>query len=140
METFLSTFLVPYFAVYFIAAFVWRSYRVWKHTGINPYALGRSDSAYDYIGVLFRVTLGALLLVVLIYVFGQGVYAYLTPITWLQHPLLVLVGVGLLVLSCIWTLIAQQQMGSAWRIGIDTTHATPLVQHGVFRWSRNPIF
>jgi protein-S-isoprenylcysteine O-methyltransferase Ste14 len=31
-------------------------------------------------------------------------------------------------------------MGESWRIGIDTEHQTPLVQKGVFRISRNPIF
>ena len=31
-------------------------------------------------------------------------------------------------------------MGTAWRIGIDTSNATDLVQSGVFRFSRNPIF
>ncbi len=31
-------------------------------------------------------------------------------------------------------------MGNSWRIGIDTEHRTELVQRGVFRISRNPIF
>jgi protein-S-isoprenylcysteine O-methyltransferase Ste14 len=31
-------------------------------------------------------------------------------------------------------------MGLSWRIGIDTAHATELVQHGLFGVSRNPIF
>jgi len=31
-------------------------------------------------------------------------------------------------------------MGNSWRIGIDAGDKTQLVQHGVFRWSRNPIF
>jgi protein-S-isoprenylcysteine O-methyltransferase Ste14 len=31
-------------------------------------------------------------------------------------------------------------MGNAWRIGIDRTTATDLVQTGLFQYSRNPIF
>jgi protein-S-isoprenylcysteine O-methyltransferase Ste14 len=31
-------------------------------------------------------------------------------------------------------------MGEAWRIGIDTEHRTPLVQTGIYRISRNPIY
>jgi protein-S-isoprenylcysteine O-methyltransferase Ste14 len=37
-------------------------------------------------------------------------------------------------------LLAQSQMGTAWRIGIDSARATSLVTHGLFGWSRNPIF
>lgn len=140
MESFLSVFLLPYFVVYFFAAFVWLPYRTWKRTGLNPYALGTSDTAYDYIGVVFRATLITIVLVVFIYVFFSDLYAYVTPIVWLQHPILAIIGISLLVISCVWTLVAQAQMGDSWRIGIDTTHATPLVQNGVFRWSRNPIF
>jgi protein-S-isoprenylcysteine O-methyltransferase Ste14 len=49
-------------------------------------------------------------------------------------------GVALLLLSLIWTVLAQAQMGESWRIGIDEAHRTPLVTSGVFGWSRNPIF
>ena len=49
-------------------------------------------------------------------------------------------GVLLLLLSLVWTGVAQSQMGEAWRIGIDTEHRTPLVQKGLFGISRNPIF
>ena len=35
--------------------------------------------------------------------------------------------------------LAQAQMGAAWRIGIDE-RATPLVTHGLYRLVRNPIY
>ena len=31
-------------------------------------------------------------------------------------------------------------MGAAWRIGIDQEQTSQLVTHGIFRYSRNPIF
>ena len=31
-------------------------------------------------------------------------------------------------------------MGNSWRIGIDSEHRTTLVEAGVFKLSRNPIF
>jgi protein-S-isoprenylcysteine O-methyltransferase Ste14 len=49
-------------------------------------------------------------------------------------------GVIFLLLSFGWTVLAQAQMGEAWRIGIDQKHRTNLVQDGVFNLSRNPIF
>jgi protein-S-isoprenylcysteine O-methyltransferase Ste14 len=36
--------------------------------------------------------------------------------------------------------VAQLQMGVSWRIGIDPNARTPLVTHGWYRWSRNPIY
>lgn len=36
--------------------------------------------------------------------------------------------------------VAQLQMGASWRIGIDPDARTPLVTHGWYRWSRNPIY
>lgn len=38
------------------------------------------------------------------------------------------------------TLVAQQSMGSSWRIGVDLTETTTLVRTGIFGAVRNPIF
>ena len=38
------------------------------------------------------------------------------------------------------TVISQQQMGTAWRGGIDDSERTPLVTHGLFSRIRNPIY
>jgi len=140
MDSILRYLLPAYLIVYLAAAFFWRSYMVWKRTGINPYKLGKTDNAHDFVGMLFRFTLVAIASVVMLYSISNDAYQYLTPIHWLEQPALVLIGLGLLFASLIWTLIAQAQMGNSWRIGIDAGDKTQLVQHGVFRWSRNPIF
>jgi len=140
MDSILRYFLPVYLIAYFAAAFFWRSYLVWKRTGINPYKLGKTGNAHDFVGMLFRLTLAAVTLVVMLYSISNDTCQYLAPIHWLEQPALVLLGLGLLLASLIWTLIAQAQMGDSWRIGIDAGAKTQLVQHGVFRWSRNPIF
>jgi protein-S-isoprenylcysteine O-methyltransferase Ste14 len=35
---------------------------------------------------------------------------------------------------------SQLQMGQNWRIGVDTNEKTDLVTHGIFAFSRNPIY
>ena len=139
-ETFLKFLLPGYLLAWFALAFAWRSYLTWKRTGRNPYRLGSTDSAHDFVGVLFRLTMIVCAGVVVIYSSSSDLYRYLAPIIWLQHPTLVVSGVALLLVSFVWILIAQQQMGDSWRIGIDHELKTQLVSEGVFKFSRNPIF
>ena len=133
-------FLPVYLLVYVLVAFVWRSYVVWKHTGVNPVTFKGSDNAHDFIGRVFKLVFVLVVLAVFIYSFSPRAEAYTAPVQWLEHEWLRAVGVLLLLLSLLWLALAQSEMGAAWRIGIDTEHRTPLVQKGVFGISRNPIF
>lgn len=140
METALKIFLPLYFLAWFALAFAWRSYLTWKRTGRNPHRLGNSDNAHDFVGVLFRLTMAVSAGVVLLHSLSGELYGYLAPIAWLQHPRLVAFGVVLLLVTFLWILLAQKQMGDSWRIGIDHEVKTPLVRASVFKLSRNPIF
>jgi protein-S-isoprenylcysteine O-methyltransferase Ste14 len=51
-----------------------------------------------------------------------------------------LAGLLLALAGCGLTLVAQLQMGSSWRIGVDARETTPLITDGLFRFVRNPIF
>ena len=133
-------FLTIYLLLYVIAAFFWRSYVVWKKTGINPVVFKGTDSAHDFIGSISKLIFALVLLVVLVYSFVPGAYQYLMPVPWLQYPWIRSTGIVLLVASLVWIVLAQAQLGESWRIGIDTDHKTNLVQTGVYRISRNPIF
>jgi protein-S-isoprenylcysteine O-methyltransferase Ste14 len=47
------------------------------------------------------------------------------------------------VLACLGLIIyglAVRQLGVSWRLGIDRKNPGPLVTHGVYRWSRHPIY
>ena len=140
MELFFKYFLLAYYLVFFVFAMVLPTYQVWKNTGVNPYKLGKSDSAHDYIGRLFRITLIACAVVVVTFVFFPAVYGQLLPVPFLSNS--VIVGFGSIFLLCalIWVLIAQSHMQKSWRIGIDEDVKTELVQRGLFKVSRNPIF
>ena len=140
MERPLRYFLPAYLAAYFFAAFFWRSYLVWKRTGVNPLVFKGSDDAHDFIGRVFKLLFALVVAVVLAYSLAPEVYQYSVPVVWLEHTRLKWVGVALLLLSLLWTVVAQAQMGESWRIGVDREHRTPLVRRGVFGLSRNPIF
>ena len=135
-----KVFLPVYLIAYFFAAFFWRSYVVWKRTGVNPLVFSGTDSAHDLIGRVFKLLFAAVVAAVAVYSASENVYEYLTPIAWLERWWLRVAGVVLLLLSLVWTVAAQTQMGESWRIGIDERRRTQLVRKGVFGLSRNPIF
>lgn len=141
MTTFLKIILPIYLMLFFGLAMFWRSYLAWKHTGVNPYSLGNNDSVHGYVGKLFRITLVATAVIVIAFSFFETLYNFFVPISWLDSDWLQGVGLALLAGALIWVLIAQVQMGDSWRIGIDEkSSSSPLIQHGLFGISRNPIF
>ena len=136
----LRYFLPLYLLAYLVAAFFWRSFIVWKKTSINPVVFKGTDNAHDFIGRAFKLLFVLIVIVVLAFSFWPGLYHYAVPIEWLEHARLKWLGVAFLILSLLWTVLAQAQMGESWRIGIDQEHRTSLVRRGVFGLSRNPIF
>jgi protein-S-isoprenylcysteine O-methyltransferase Ste14 len=139
-QTTMRIFLLLYVLAYVLAAFVWRSYLVWKRTGINPVTFKGNDNAHDFIGRLFKVLFALVFAVVVVYAFVPAAYRFMLPIDWMDHVWIRWSGVTLLLVSLLWTVIAQRQMGNSWRIGVDSEPQTALVQRGLFGVSRNPIF
>ena len=140
METWQRYGLLGYFGLYFFFGFVWRAILVFRQTGTNPIVLPATDDAYGYVGRAFKLAMLACSGVVLAVTFVERADDWLGSYPALQGPMLLLTGWGLLLLALGWLLVAQAQMGTAWRVGIDTRQPTPLVQHGLFSRSRNPIF
>ena len=140
MEIFLKLFIIVYCTLFFLLAMLLPVYRVWRTTGLNPYKLGSSDSAHDYIGRKFRLAVTACTLVIFVFVFLPSLYRQLLPIPNLSHDVFAWIGIALLLFALVWILIAQWQMQTSWRIGIDEDVQTELVQRGLFKTSRNPIF
>ena len=140
MQPFLKYFLVVYYILFFLFAMILPTYRVWKNTGVNPYKLGKTDSALDYIGKLFRITLIACALVVVAFALLPSVYERLLIVPYLENALFVWIGMAVLLFSLGWVVLAQSHMQKSWRIGIDEDVKTELVERGLFRVSRDPIF
>lgn len=80
-------FLPVYLLIYVLVAFVWRSYLVWKRTGINPFTFKGSDSAHDFVGRVSKLVFVLILLAVFVYSFFPLAYPYTAPIIWLEHSI-----------------------------------------------------
>jgi protein-S-isoprenylcysteine O-methyltransferase Ste14 len=140
MADILRLILPIYFLLYFAIAFVLKSVLTARRTGRNPLVLPKDDSAYGLIGRYFKITLVILFLYVLVYAFFPDWHGHLLPLRQLELAAVAHTGLALLLLSFVWTVIAQAQMKDSWRIGIDTVVKTELVTDGLFSVSRNPIF
>jgi protein-S-isoprenylcysteine O-methyltransferase Ste14 len=131
--------LLPYFLLFFVAAFVLPTWRVWRRDGTNALVLPRDDSAFGVIGFWFKVLISSILVLCASVAFGVSLNA-IGPLEWANHSWLKLLGAILLVATLVWVVIAQAHMGQSWRIGIDQKVASKLVTSGLFARSRNPIF
>lgn len=126
--------------LYLLLVFVLRSVVLWKQTGVNPFVFRNTDKAHDYIGRIYKAMVLFTWVSIGCYSFFPSVYHYLKPIDYLENVELKVSGLILLVVSFLWTSIAQYQMSKSWRIGIDYKEKTELISHGLFKFSRNPIF
>jgi protein-S-isoprenylcysteine O-methyltransferase Ste14 len=140
MENYLRLYLPIYLLAYFAIAFVIPTYRTWKKTGLNPITFGKTDTAHNYIGFVMKILIAMLFLSVLLFSGGSNVYKFTSPIYYLQNSWLPFAGLVIIHISLIWIAIAQYQMSTSWRIGIDESNRTQLKTSGTFSISRNPIF
>lgn len=139
MKLFLAAFGVSYVGL----LLGWRGYRVGKQIGRNPLMLSSTnDDAAGFVVRTSRLLYAGIVLTGVIYCAAERtLYPYLLPIDAIaQSPWLRRIGYALCITSFAWIFMAQGQMGSSWRVGIDSHHRTALVCHGLFRVSRNPIF
>ncbi|MGI5506382.1 methyltransferase family protein [Lentzea sp. CA-135723] len=121
------------YLVYLGTAFGVRSWLQWRHTGSTGFrgVSGRPGSLEWWGGALFVLAL----------VLGLAAPALqlaevVSPLAFAGH----LAGAALAACGIVGTLLAQQAMGTSWRIGVDEAEATTLVTDGPFARVRNPIF
>ncbi|MCP5128818.1 MAG: isoprenylcysteine carboxylmethyltransferase family protein [Pseudomonadales bacterium] len=140
MQQILTLFLPLYFLLFFGFAFLWRSWRTYRLTGVNPYRLLGNPGPEEITSRYFRLLPFLSLLVMVVYLLPGRYYEYLAPFRWLHGEVLQTLGLVIMSVALVIIVIAQGQMGESWRIGVDYDHRTEFVRQGLFKYSRNPIF
>jgi protein-S-isoprenylcysteine O-methyltransferase Ste14 len=122
---------------FLIAAFGWRSWVQYRRTGdIGFRGFSRDSSALErVVGTSFVIALVVFALLPLMRLLGLT-----STIPLLDRPAVHALGLILAVSGIGITVLAQVQMGESWRIGVDSSETTALIQHGLFGRVRNPIF
>lgn len=119
---------IPFAAmIAIIAATVLRGIAIRRHTGDHPLAFLDATGIQRIAGMSFAASTAALIV-------ASGMAAR-DAMSDLALPAAVVALVGDAVV-----IVAQVQMGRAWRIGVREGDAPLFVSHGLFRFSRNPIF
>ena len=140
MREILTLFLPLYFLLFFGFAFLWRTWKTYRLTGVNPYRLMSNPGPEEITSRYFRLLPLLSLLVMVAYLLPEQYYEYLAPLHWLHSEFLQKLGVAIMSVALVIIVIAQGEMGESWRIGVDYDHRTEFVQQGLFKYSRNPIF
>lgn len=138
--SFYQIFLPIATLLYLLLVFVLRSVILWKQTGVNPLVFGNTEKAHDFIGRVYKLMVLFTWVSIGLYSFFPTFYDYLKPIDYLEKEQVRFSGLILLLISFLWTSVAQYQMSKSWRIGIDYEEKTELINSGLFKYSRNPIF
>jgi protein-S-isoprenylcysteine O-methyltransferase Ste14 len=130
-----TLFLITYASTVFIG----RVFIVWKKTKVFPITYSNTGSLHDFIGRIYKVLLAVSVISSVIYITSERLSAYLIPLRAIDTVTIKVFGLLLAYGSMLWTIIAQQQMGTSWRIGISE-NKTKLINNGLFRYSRHPIY
>jgi protein-S-isoprenylcysteine O-methyltransferase Ste14 len=123
------------YAVFFGAAFGWRTWLQWRRTGDTGLRIHADPGTLQWWAKLGFVA--ALVAGVAAPVAGL---AGLPPVSLLDVAAIRGAGAAIAVVGILATVGAQWQMGESWRIGVDPDERTGLVTAGVFARVRNPIF
>ncbi len=122
------------YLVFLLTAFGLRSYLQYRRTGSTGFLgiSGRRGSAEWWGGALFVVAIFLGLAGPMVQLAGVPP---LVDATWVHVCGLVLaiIGIGA-------TVVAQNAMGTSWRVGVDQAETTHLVTSGPFALVRNPVF
>jgi len=136
----IQSLLILFVVLYILCVFVGRTLVVWRKTKKFPITYGKTDSAHDFLGRIFKILIILSIVSPIIYVTSAKFYQYLLPIKIFEIGILEIIGLVSAYVSMVWTIIAQTQMGTSWRIGIHVNNKTDLVQKGLFKISRHPIY
>ena len=106
-----------------------RGVSVKRQSGQRAWAFGSAKGWQRLVGVGFAISAVTL-----------AVAAAFTARHQPPNQIAAILGAVLCVLGTVILVIAQVQMGRAWRVGIRPDDAPLLINVGLFRYSRNPIF
>lgn len=134
----MKLFYLIYFISFITLCFFVPLIRLWQKEKIFAVTFKNTESAHDYIGKLFKIVIFLAGIPILLFCFKENMISSLVILNLPSYSFKI--GLVIMVISLFWVFVAQAQMQSSWRIGIDYDKKTELVNNGLFKYSRNPIY
>lgn len=133
-------FLLGFLLVFQGSLLVVRPILTWRMTGRFPVKVPSGESVFGFAQRGLSVVLIGFNVVVAIKFLWPVVYEWIPPIPVLQTELFRQLGCVLGVMGLLIGWMSQSQMGASWRVGVHYDAPPPLVTHGIYAYSRNPIY
>ena len=138
-----SRYLPLLFALWFVGILLGlRGIRFRHRFGHHPFRFPRGDdmSAAAFLSRMLVICLSATLLLGFVAALAPEWLDRWDPLYRYRSPTMLTFGAVLMLIGAALVWRAQNDMGAAWRVGIDPTERTGLVTHGLFQFCRNPIY
>jgi len=131
-----------FLALYFSGVATFYTFRILqtKHRRrSSPVFSGKPGTLHFATHVAFRVFRAIILCVCLVRLVWPPFDQYLVVIDVLWHPLVLLLGDGVMLFAFSAVILLHFQMGGDWRSGTRNGDQTRLITSGAFAYSRNPM-
>lgn len=123
-----------------IAVSALRLFSVQRQHGVKAFSFGRHAAIQSVAERNWKLATGLALASAFAAWLAPGWETALGRPAWADAVALKWASAVVFVASLIIIAAAQLQMGASWRIGVPAEGPGALVAHGLFAWSRNPIF
>lgn len=138
-----SQYLPVIFALCFIGTLLGLRGISFRHQfGHSPFCIPRRDdvSAGAFLSRMLVVCLAGIVLLGLAAALVPEWLDRLDPLYHNRGPAMLTAGAILMSIAAVLVWRAQNDMGDAWRVGINPTERTGLVTRGLYQFCRNPIY
>ena len=134
MEEYIGYILI-FYIIAFVFSIVFLSFKVKKETGVFP-IVRNTDNVHSFVDRIILFSYSLVIMNAVLYTLGF-VQVYHPPFDLLYLQIIGLILIGL---SMVTMFISQLQMKESWRIGIDKKSEINLVDKGMFKYFRHPIY
>lgn len=129
----------PSILLVYAGAFAAGTFRVAKEGDGRVYVLD-ADATQRVSQAAFRLSFATLLGLFVLRAVWPALEGFAGPLAWAHSPAVQLLGFVMMAEGAVFAVVAQYQMGRAWRIGVPDQAPSHLMTCGLFRFSRNPVF